>query len=148
MQFNIFVTTQTDGFINGTVFWVLTSYSSETARRFGRTCHLQIHGQKLSQETSKNRRKSACFRLFLTWLPLWPWRWSQYIPPKRRTFSELPCITNQSTLHISYLRVKLKSYKRGHDAFEVITALIMKSFNSGSVAPYSPVEVQDRFGGS
>jgi hypothetical protein len=49
---NIFVTAKTDGFINGTVFWLLTSCSSETARRFGGT-YFQIQVPKVSQETTK-----------------------------------------------------------------------------------------------
>jgi hypothetical protein len=56
MQFKIFVTTQTDGLINGTVFYVLPSCSSETALRFGGT-YLKIQSRKVSQETNKRNDK-------------------------------------------------------------------------------------------
>jgi hypothetical protein len=42
------------------VFWAVKPYTSETARRFGRTCLLHIQGPNVSQEI--NQQKQA------TWL--------------------------------------------------------------------------------
>jgi hypothetical protein len=34
---------------------------------------------------------------FLAWLTLRSWRWRRYVPPKRRTVSEIHCVTTQKT---------------------------------------------------
>jgi hypothetical protein len=59
---------------------VATSCSSEKPRRFG--------GKRIA---------SACFRWFLAWLTLPPWRWRRYVPPKRRALCELNGVTSQKT---------------------------------------------------
>jgi hypothetical protein len=52
--------------------------------------------------TSNPSKKPVAFHqlLLLAWLALWPWRWRQYVPPKRQSVFELHGVTTQNTVLI------------------------------------------------
>jgi hypothetical protein len=47
----------------------------------------------------------ACF--LLVWLPLWPWGWREYVPPKRWwTYTSLHDVTSQNIIVLGTLKVR------------------------------------------
>jgi hypothetical protein len=84
---------KTSNYLKNTVFWVVPPCSSEAGRRFGGAYSLHLHHVSFSY-------------WFLTWLTLRPWRWSWYVPPKRRAVSELHGVTTWKTALLLAIAVK------------------------------------------
>jgi hypothetical protein len=86
-----------------TIFWVVTPYILERARRFGRTYLLYLQSPRMSQEINRQNATSwaqlaACFCWCFAWLTLQAWRWRRYFPPKSLTFHELHGDSTQKTV--------------------------------------------------
>jgi hypothetical protein len=85
------------------IFWVVTTYILERARRFGRTYLRYLQIPRISQEINRKNATSwaqfaSCFCWCLAWLTLQPRRWRRYFPPKRLTLHELHGDPTQETV--------------------------------------------------
>jgi hypothetical protein len=70
--------------MKSTAFYVVMACTSETDRRFERTCLLYLQGRRVKE--ARNCRNQSTSR------SLQPWRWGWYVPPKRRSVSDLHCV--------------------------------------------------------
>lgn len=103
-------------FLNITVSWLVMTCSMETAKRFGRTCHLLLQGWRVSQ---------THFCGFFAWLTLqyWKWRWRVHLKCHALSKSHGIATKKNCSLH-SHHYVNLKSNIMPF-CFVLITALIL-----------------------
>jgi hypothetical protein len=102
-----------------TNFWGVTPCSMvEVHQCFWGTYCLHLQGQRVSQarnqQEADGKQSSSHFCSLLgvfTWLSLWPWRWSQYAPPKCQwAFTGLHDVTSQKTVISVWTTCNLLTY--------------------------------------
>jgi hypothetical protein len=62
--------------------WLLLVFSEPLYKESASIGSFRVPLRPLSDSSFLQVAHSACC-LLLAWLTLWPWRWRQYIPPKR-----------------------------------------------------------------
>jgi hypothetical protein len=88
----------TSAYLKRTIFWDMTPCSLlKVNRRFGGTYRLHLQGRRIRRASNQREsRRQAEQGWFLARLILRPWRWRQYVTPKRRlTFTGLHGVISQ-----------------------------------------------------
>jgi hypothetical protein len=101
--------------MNSSIFWDMTPCSPlKFNRRFRRTYHLHLQGQRISRTKNQSQSRWQAYLLSL-WslvlLILRPWRWRRHVPLKRRlTFNGLHDVISQKIELSNKYRVVVSFY--------------------------------------
>lgn len=88
--------------IKSTVFWVATQCSSMMPQRFGGTNRFHPQGRRVNQAWNQEKQAASLgsFPASFGFSHFWPWSRRRYVPPKRRTSSELQSVIKQKTASV------------------------------------------------
>jgi hypothetical protein len=91
-----------------------------------------------SEKINPNKKPAARLPLLVfAWLILWPWRCRRYVPPKRRTFSEVHGVASQKT--VLYLVTHVGTSDQICLCFYVVRGLRSYFENSPFILAYSVI---------